>query len=121
MKKEYPPRVKLWVYYSTDHGYWRADMMKEDRAKKFQQTEKPLPYISWSEHQALLAVAVEALETFTHHYECDDPWYSCPESEGGCINDAVTECDCGAQRAIDALAKLKEADGSGKSGHPLSR
>ena len=29
------------------------------------------------------------------HYECEDSWYSCPASEGGCARDDYdTECDC---------------------------
>lgn len=31
------------------------------------------------------------------HFICDDPWYSCPQSEDGCANDmAGDECNCGA-------------------------
>lgn len=31
------------------------------------------------------------------HAECEDCWYSCPKSEGGCCNDHVGEdCTCGA-------------------------
>lgn len=31
------------------------------------------------------------------HYYCEDAWYSCPMSEGGCANDAAgDECNCGA-------------------------
>lgn len=55
MDKRWQPRIKLWVYYSNDFGYWRAEISKEDRAKEFQQTEKHLPYISWDEHTHLIA------------------------------------------------------------------
>lgn len=31
------------------------------------------------------------------HYSCEDCWYSCPKSTGGCCNDAEgDECNCGA-------------------------
>lgn len=31
------------------------------------------------------------------HYECEDPWYSCPKSQDGCANDrAGADCNCGA-------------------------
>lgn len=30
------------------------------------------------------------------HYECEDSWYSCPQSRDGCSNDTKDgECDCG--------------------------
>ena len=32
-----------------------------------------------------------------NHYECEDPWYSCPKSEEGCADDERgDECTCGA-------------------------
>ena len=40
------------------------------------------------------------------HYESEDCWYSCPESEEGCCNDGRTGCDCHAPTmwaAADAL------------------
>ena len=31
------------------------------------------------------------------HYSCEDPWYSCPRSDDGCLNEGEgTECNCGA-------------------------
>jgi hypothetical protein len=30
------------------------------------------------------------------HSECEDSWYSCPESEDGCSNDSEVDCNCGA-------------------------
>jgi hypothetical protein len=31
------------------------------------------------------------------HHECEDPWYSCPKSPGGCSNESEGEnCNCGA-------------------------
>jgi hypothetical protein len=39
------------------------------------------------------------------HYVCDgDEWYSCPLAPEGCLNDAQTECNCGAE---DAKAQLE--------------
>ena len=33
------------------------------------------------------------------HYICEDPWYSCPKSEKGCINEGQgDECNCGADK-----------------------
>ncbi len=31
------------------------------------------------------------------HYDCEDPWYSCPLSEEGCANEHIdkTVCTCG--------------------------
>lgn len=54
----------------------------------------------------------EALESLrSTHYECDDPWYSCPKSEGGCANDGQgDECNCGADARnaiIDAALARK--------------
>lgn len=43
------------------------------------------------------------------HLECEDGWYSCPLSEGGCFNDSRSGCDCGAEktnRAIDEILAL---------------
>jgi hypothetical protein len=41
------------------------------------------------------------------HYTCEDPWYSCPQSECGSANDnAGAECDCGADEhnaKVDAI------------------
>jgi hypothetical protein len=40
------------------------------------------------------------------HFVCDDPWYSCPLSDEGCIDDQAQGCTCGAEQhnaKIDAL------------------
>jgi hypothetical protein len=42
------------------------------------------------------------------HYSCEDGYYSCPLSEGGCANDQwdKDECDCGADdhnKEVDAI------------------
>lgn len=43
-------------------------------------------------------------EKFFSHYSCEDPWYSCPKSEEGCLNESVgTECDCGYEDKISKL------------------
>ena len=52
---------------------------------------------------------MEAAEKRTHHYECEDPWYSCPKSENGCADDRMgPECTCGADEMREALAAFKE-------------
>ena len=52
---------------------------------------------------------IEAAEKRTHHYECEDPWYSCPKSENGCADDRMgPECTCGADEMREALAAFKE-------------
>lgn len=43
------------------------------------------------------------------HYDCEDSWYACPLSEGGCANPAwdKTDCTCGASQyneILDAVA-----------------
>jgi len=41
-----------------------------------------------------------------NHYECEDSWYSCPKSEGGCANDLNgDECNCGVKRKIEKIAQ----------------
>lgn len=44
-----------------------------------------------------------ALKPFAEHYECEDSWYSCPMSEGGCSNDGRDGCTCGADRVAEVL------------------
>lgn len=54
---------------------------------------------------------IDELEAFIvgskrSHFNCDDPWYSCPLSSEGCADDSKVGCDCGADRwnsKIDAL------------------
>lgn len=44
----------------------------------------------------------------TYHRECEDPWYSCPKSEEGCINEgAGIECTCGADENVKLLAEYR--------------
>lgn len=41
------------------------------------------------------------------HYECDDPWYSCPMSDEGCVNPGEgEECTCGVDTRRTLLDKL---------------
>jgi hypothetical protein len=40
------------------------------------------------------------------HYECGDCWYSCPESDEGCCNDAEEGCTCWAPLCHEAAALL---------------
>lgn len=46
------------------------------------------------------------------HEECDDPWYSCPKSENGCLNEnAGDSCTCGADsrnEKVDVIIKVLE-------------
>jgi len=43
------------------------------------------------------------------HNECEDPFYSCPKSEGGCLNECNgDECDCGADSVNDEVNSLYE-------------
>lgn len=59
---------------------------------------------------------IEALKAARRwHYSCEDAWYSCPKSEGGCANEyAGTECSCGADKtnaSIDAaIAELEKQE-----------
>lgn len=47
------------------------------------------------EHVKLLRERLNELRQ--QHKECEDSWYSCPKSEGGCMNDSAgEECTCGA-------------------------
>jgi hypothetical protein len=45
------------------------------------------------------------------HFECEDCWYSCPKSEGGCCNsEQGKDCNCGADQhnaIIDAAIQTK--------------
>jgi len=57
---------------------------------------------------ATIKEMVESLELMSlQHHECEDSWYSCPKSPGGCSNDeAGDNCDCGADAhnaRIDAI------------------
>lgn len=54
-----------------------------------------------------IAELIEAAEK-VKHYECEDSWYSCPESENGCSDDRKVGCNCYAGELIKALDKIKE-------------
>jgi len=42
---------------------------------------------------------LKSLAIQDHYENGDDPWYSCPKSEGGCVNeDEGDECNCGTDR-----------------------
>jgi hypothetical protein len=58
-----------------------------------------------------LLIALEALGRGTKHYECEDAWYSCPMSDGGCLITSITECTCGANLNIEALAAIDKIFG----------
>ena len=62
--------------------------------------------------KALLEVEEALVKAKRKHIECEDCWYSCPKSEGGCCNEAEPDiCNCGADKAnknIDqALAQIQ--------------
>ena len=41
------------------------------------------------------------------HYECEDPWYSCPKSREGTINDCKgDECDCGTEKHNEKVEEI---------------
>jgi hypothetical protein len=62
-----------------------------------------------------LRALIESLRR--EHYDCEDCWYSCPKSEGGCCDDAQTGCTCGADahnaRVNEALAHI-DSYGAGR-------
>lgn len=39
------------------------------------------------------------------HYACDDGWYSCPLSEGGCFDDREEGCNCGREDRVASIAQ----------------
>lgn len=42
------------------------------------------------------------------HYECEDPWYSCPMSAGESADDRAEGCTCGSEdrnRLIEEIIK----------------
>jgi hypothetical protein len=60
-------------------------------------------------HADEIAKLVKVAEKRIGHYECDDSWYSCPKSDYGCADERQgTECNCGADEMIEALAKLNK-------------
>jgi hypothetical protein len=56
----------------------------------------------------MTAAEVIAALRKVRHYECEDCWYSCPESEDGCCDDRQEGCTCSAPLMHDA-ADLIEA------------
>jgi len=49
--------------------------------------------------RARLALAVEHIASSKlSHNECEDPWYSCPLSAEGCVDERQSGCTCGADR-----------------------
>jgi len=49
------------------------------------------------------------------HYECEDCWYSCPLSDGGCCDDRQPkECNCGRDERIKRIMhELRDAEARG--------
>ncbi len=61
----------------------------------------------------ILATRLAALAMRDHTY-CEDSWYSCPKSEGGCADESQgIACNCGANqhnwKVAEMLAQLLEA------------
>jgi hypothetical protein len=52
--------------------------------------------------------ALAAVLAAVRHYECGDCWYSCPESDEGCCNDADEGCTCWAPLCHEAAAMLRD-------------
>ena len=51
-----------------------------------------------------------------NHTYCEDSWFSCPKSDGGCANDDKgDECDCGADawnaKLDSAIKAIEEGQG----------
>lgn len=44
------------------------------------------------------------------HHECEDCWYSCPESVEGCCDDDREGCTCHAPLIHEMAAMLREQD-----------
>jgi len=65
-------------------------------------------FLLFLNHAEALRDLVVAAEKRKHHYECEDPWYSCPKSENGCADDRQKGCTCGADEMIEVFAKLDE-------------
>jgi len=54
--------------------------------------------------------AIEQLLTLSQrsHYSCEDEWYSCPMSDGGCYNDSFEKkCNCGADEHNQMVTRLE--------------
>ena len=59
---------------------------------------------------------VEELESLRRdHYECEDPWFSCPKSNEGCSDPSRGDvCTCGAEdhnAKLDAIIRYIRANG----------
>ena len=51
----------------------------------------------------------EVLRQYMVHYSCEDCWYSCPQSTGGCCNDSVgDECNCGLDNKINKIIEASK-------------
>jgi hypothetical protein len=64
------------------------------------------PTLTAEEREAIEAIVPLARR---NHNDCDDTWYGCPLSDGGCSDPAYAEdeCNCGAlahNEKVDALA-----------------
>ena len=73
--------------------------------------DRALPKLAFylADHADEIAKLVKVAEKRIGHYECDDSWYSCPKSDYGCADERQgTECNCGADEMIEALANLNK-------------
>ena len=85
-----------------NNDYWQLTL-----PSKLLEWKIPL-YLHPSNDEALLRQALEALEANRRsHYYCEDTWYSCPQHEEGCANEAESdECNCGADEANEKIDEM---------------
>lgn len=58
----------------------------------------------------------------TTHRSCEDPWYSCSKSEGGCLadGDVPSDCSCGADEGQEAVNLIREVLDSEPARNPFT-
>lgn len=53
---------------------------------------------------------VDAAARAIGHYQCDDCWYSCPQSEEGCCDEEQgTDCNCGLKERVERALAAADA------------
>lgn len=64
-----------------------------------------------AKREAVLRDGLESMKRSTHE-ECEDPWYSCPKSNDGCLDENKgTDCTCGTDHWNERInATLARAD-----------
>ena len=113
-----PDAWTKWIYNTThpDYNSAEARYLRDRRAQAM--ASAPEWMIEEARMNDLLSeraaegaetdrAALEALRL--GHYECEDRWYSCPKSDGGCANEYQgVDCTCGADShnaRLDALIR----------------